>query len=97
MGTWVLDVGVRNPGKHFFSLRQHLLGSRVQVGKNLNRNTGITDKRRDLLDNLLVLGFLFLRAQALTRREQVSNLRVLGNQRWIRRLTIYEAQKLFDL
>lgn len=50
MQAGVLDVGVGYPGEHFLALLQHLLGLGIEVGKDLDGDSGIADERRNLLD-----------------------------------------------
>jgi hypothetical protein len=35
--TWIVDVCIRNPGKHLSALTQHVLASGIQIGEDLNR------------------------------------------------------------
>jgi hypothetical protein len=39
----ILDVGIRNPGKHFLSLGEHFLGRGIQGGKNLDGYASTTN------------------------------------------------------
>jgi hypothetical protein len=41
MGAWVLDISIGNPGEHFLPLREHLLGSGIQIGEDFNRNSRV--------------------------------------------------------
>ena len=86
--AWVFNVGVGNPSEHFLALREHLLGFRVHVRKNLNGDSSIADQWRDGLNNLPVLVFLLLWAQGVARCNSLPNLRIFRDQAWVRGLTI---------
>src|SRR5262249_32302288 len=95
MCAWVLNVGVRNPGKHLASLSKHIFSSGIHVGEHLDRNAGLTNQRRDRLHNLFVLLQLLSGTELLTRRNQPPHFRIFGDESWISCLAVYISNKAF--
>src|SRR5207245_10138593 len=97
MGKRILDVRIRNPGKHFAALRKHLLACGIEVGKNLNGYAGSANERRNCLYNLLVFIHLLLRAEFLAGRNEFPNFRIFGNESWMGCLTVDVPDQCPDL
>ena len=92
----VFDVGVWNPRKHLFALREHLLDPRVEIGKHLDRHASVSHYGRKSLSDPFVFLVLFLRTQPLSRSNELPNGRVSSNERWISGLSIDKAEQGFD-
>src|SRR6185437_12222381 len=64
--------------------------------KHFNRHSSIAYKRRNALNDALVLFVLLLPAQRTARGHQLADLWILGNQRRIGRLTINEPEHILN-
>ncbi len=94
--TGILDMGICNPGEHFLALGKHLLSCRIEIRKHFDGNPSVSHERRNALDNLPVFVFFFFGAQRVTGCDELLNLRILGNQRWIRGLAIHKPEQALD-
>ena len=96
MRAGVLDVGIWNPGEHFLALGKHLLGCSIEIREHFDGNPSVSHERRNALHDLLVFVFLFFRAQGVAGCNELLNLRIFGNQRWIRGLAIHKPEQALD-
>src|SRR6202040_2601860 len=83
-------------GEHLLALGEHLLGFRVDVRKDLNRDSSIADQWRYSLNDLPVLVFLLLWAQGVARCHSLPNLRIFRDQAWVRGLTINKPDQFLN-
>src|ERR1022692_2219931 len=65
--AWIFDVSVGNPGEHVLTLRQQLFRGGVEIREHLNRDSPISYKRRDLLNDFLVFPLLLFHAEFVAR------------------------------
>jgi hypothetical protein len=77
-------------------LAEHVLGSGVDVCKNLNRHPRVADQGRDSLNNFPVLVLLFLGAQCVAGLDPFLNFRILRNQAWIRGLAVNKSEQILN-
>src|SRR5215475_6481623 len=65
VGTRIFDVRVGNPGEHLLALSEQVFGTRIEVRKNLDRDTWLADQWRDGLNYPSVLFLFFLSSQGM--------------------------------
>jgi len=77
--AWIFDVSVGNPGEHVLTLRQQLFRGGVEIREHLNRDSSISHKRRNLLNDYLVFLSLLFQTEFVARFRSLLNFRVFGN------------------